>query len=66
MSFKKRDLAVVTVTKKAENSLVGGHPWVYGEEITDTEGLLSDGELVDVVSQKNRFLGTGFYNSNSK
>ena len=66
MSFKKRDLAVVAVTKKAENSLVGGHPWVYGEEITDTEGLLSDGELVDVVSQKNRFLGTGFYNSNSK
>ena len=58
----------VQITKKGEISLRGGHPWVYDAEITQIfgEDRLQDGDLVDVFSSKNRYLGTGFYNHHSK
>ena len=64
-----RDFPAISVTKKAEDSLRTGHPWVYDAELTG--GLPEnptdyDGELVDVLSSKGRYLGTGFYNSHSK
>ena len=58
---------VYTVTKKAENSILSGHPWVYADEITDApETQLENGALVDVLSQKGRYLGTGFLSLASK
>lgn len=62
----KRDYPSVFVTAKAEKSLRSGHPWVYAEEITAIDGEFQDGGLVDVFTSKNRYLGTGFINSNSK
>lgn len=56
----------VTVTPKAERSLVAGHPWVYDAEVTNLSETPEDGILVDVLSSKGRYLGTGFYNSHSK
>ena len=61
-----RTLKKVTVNKKAENAVRNGHPWVYGEEITHTDGNIAGGEIVDVFSSKNRYLGSGFYNPASK
>ena len=61
-----RTLKKVTVSKKAENAVRNGHPWVYGEEITHTDGNIAGGEIVDVFSSKNRYLGSGFYNPASK
>jgi len=55
-----------TVTLKAEKAARAGHPWVYGEEITALDGTPENGGLVDVYSQKHRYLGTGFYNDHSK
>lgn len=56
-----------TVTKKAEVSIVKGHPWVYAEEITAGPGAETpNGSLVDVVSGKGRYLGTGFLSLASK
>ena len=55
----------LTVSKKAEHSIVKGHPWVYYNEITDAQPF-DDGALVDVFSQKGSYLGTGFANSHSK
>lgn len=54
------------ITPKGEKALRGGHPWVYSDEITDVDGAVENGGLADVYSAKNRFLGTGFYNDNSK
>lgn len=62
----KRNFPIVTVTKKAEASLKKGHPWVYDAEITETFGNPENGGLVDVVSQKGSYLGTGFLSLNSK
>ena len=54
------------ITKKGERAARNGHPWVYGEEVTKTEGTYANGDLVDVVTEKGKYLGTGFVNDNSK
>ena len=56
----------VFVTKKAENSVKNGHPWVYGEEITSQTPDIENGAFTDVFSQKGSYLGTGFYSEKSK
>ena len=62
-----RSYPAYTVTKKAELSIVQGHPWVYADEITDAPEIqLENGALVDVLSQKGRYLGTGFLSLASK
>lgn len=62
----KRNFPIVTVTKKAEASIKRGHPWVYDAEITQTFGEFENGCLVDVLSQKGSYLGTGFLSEKSK
>lgn len=54
------------VTPKAEAALLSGHPWVYDAEITALDGAPENGGLVDVVSKKGRYLGTGLYSEKSK
>lgn len=54
------------ITEKGENSVRAGHPWVYDTEITDISGDYENGGLIDIYSKKQRFLGTGFINDNSK
>ncbi len=60
-----REYPQVKVSKKAEHAIIKGHPWVYFNEITEAQPF-ENGELVDVVSQKGSYLGTGFANENSK
>lgn len=60
-----REYPQVKVSKKAEHAIIKGHPWVYFNEITEAHPF-ENGELVDVVSQKGSYLGTGFANENSK
>lgn len=60
-----REYPQVKVSKKAEHAIIKGHPWVYFNEITEAQPF-ENGKLVDVVSQKGSYLGTGFANENSK
>ena len=62
----QRPYIPVSVTPKGEAALLKGHPWVYEAEVTAVGGQVTDGDLVDVVSRKGSWLGTGFYNSHSK
>lgn len=55
----------VTVTKKAELSVRGGHPWIYDTEILSADGH-ENGSLADVFTTKGRYLGTGFISDHSK
>jgi len=55
-----------TITPKAENAILRGHPWVYDAEILSIEGTPENGKLVDVLSKKGRYLGTGFLSEQSK
>ena len=63
-----RPYPTYTVTKKAEASILAGHPWVYAAEITAAPAapLPANGSLVDVASGKGRYLGTGFLSEKSK
>ena len=40
------------VTKKGERAARGGHPWVYGEEVTRVEGRYANGDLVDYAAHQ--------------
>ena len=57
--------AVVHVINGRQKKLVHGHPWIYGNEIERVEGDPADGELVEAVDFRGRFLGRGIYNSHS-
>lgn len=61
-----RNFPAATITKKAENSLRLGHPWVYDAEVLNLEGEPENGSLVDVFSEKGSYLGTGFISYKSK
>lgn len=56
----------VTVTAKAERSVVQGHPWIYDKEVLQCPEITENGSLVDVVTEKGRYLGTGFISLRSK
>lgn len=66
-----RDYPRAIITKKGERTAENGHPWVYDAEIEKTEPApngaeIADGGLIDVLTEKGKYLGTGFYNSHSK
>nr|WP_317412827.1 class I SAM-dependent rRNA methyltransferase [uncultured Solibaculum sp.] len=64
---KQRPYPIAIVTPKAERSIVSGHPWIYDTEVTFAQGTdPQNGALVDVVSGKGRFLGTGLLSQESK
>lgn len=61
-----REFQKAIITEKAERTVRAGHPWVYGEEVLSVSGEYENGEIIDVFSKKERYLGTGFINDNSK
>ena len=62
----ERGFAKFTITEKGERALRSGHVWVYGDEVTSITGDYENGSVVDVYSQKGKWLGAGFVNDNSK
>ncbi len=60
-----RNYKTIIVNKKGEDRLKNNHPWVFEGNIESSE-IIEDGSLVDVLNEKKKYLGTGFYNSKSK
>ena len=54
------------ITEKGCRWCRQGHPWIYAEEVIRTEGEAENGALVDAVSEKGSYLGTGFLSTRSK
>ena len=46
--------------------VLGGHPWVFGNEVEALLPAEHDGEAVECRDRANRLLGTGIYNSKSQ
>ena len=61
-----RPFPSVTITKKGQKFLENGHVWVYAEEITAADANIENGAVVDVLSDKGKYLGSGFYSEHSK
>ncbi len=62
----ERKFPKATITKKGENWVAGGHPWIYDAEVTAIEGEYENGSLIDAVSEKGKYIGTGFISTESK
>ena len=61
----ERDFPKFTVSAKGTRWVESGHPWIYDAEITDAPDC-ENGALVDAVSEKGKYLGTGFLSLESK
>ena len=61
----QREYISISVTKKAEEAIISGHPWVYFDEILN-EPPIENGAIVDIISEKGSYLGSGIYSYNSK
>ena len=54
------------ITQKGMRWVEQGHPWIYADEVIREEGTCENGALVDAVSEKGKYLGTGFVSRESK
>ena len=59
-------MARAFIVKGKENRIEYGHPWVFKSDISHTEGDIEPGDVLDVYSSKNKFLGRGFFNPKSQ
>ena len=54
------------ISSKGTRWVEQGHPWIYEGEIIREEGACENGALADAVSEKGKYLGTGFVSRQSK
>lgn len=59
-------MAKVTLRKTRETRVRGGHPWIYASEIERVEGDFENGDIVDVLDFRGKWIGRGFYNPQSQ
>lgn len=62
----ERNFPKAVITKKGESWVGGGHPWIYDAEVLNVEGEYENGSLVDAISEKGKYIGTGFISTESK
>ena len=56
----------VVLKKPPQGSLRIGHAWIYKNQIKEVLDSTSPGDLVDVITETNRFLGRGYWNPQSE
>ncbi len=61
-----RNYPLITISKKGEDFIDSGNNWVYENEIISISKEHNNGDIVDVVSKKGKYLGTGFISDLSK
>ncbi|MBQ5992662.1 MAG: class I SAM-dependent rRNA methyltransferase [Clostridia bacterium] len=62
----QRDFPKCIITQKGTRWVEGGHPWIYEAEVLSEDGNAENGALVDAVSEKGKYLGTGFLSRSSR
>ncbi len=59
-------MAKFFLRKKIGDRVVSGHPWIFGNELGDSEGTAEAGDIVEVYSYNGSFVGQGYYNPASQ
>lgn len=59
-------MARVTLVKGKDKRVEYGHPWIYRSDIGSIDGSFNPGDIVDVYSNRNQFLGRGYINFKSQ
>ena len=62
----ERNFPRFIITAKGTKWTEQGHPWIYADEVIREEGDCENGALADAVSEKGKYLGTGFVSRQSK
>ena len=62
----ERNFPRFIITAKGTKWTEQGHPWIYADEVIREEGECENGALADAVSEKGKYLGTGFVSRESK
>ncbi len=62
---RTRPYPILTITKKGQRSIEGGHPWVYAGEVLACPEGIENGAIVDVCSEKGSWLGAGLISHHS-
>jgi len=60
------NLATVLLRPGEADRVAAGHPWIYRGSVLRLTRPAKDGDVVQVKDHRQRFLGIGFYNSQSK
>ena len=60
------NLARAVLKPRKARPFYGRHPWVLDTAIDRVEGVPADGDVVDLVSDKGKFIARGLYNSRSR
>ncbi len=59
-------MAKFFLRKKIGERVVSGHPWIFGNELGDSEGTAEPGDIVEVYSSNGSFVGKGYINPASQ
>ena len=59
-------LPTVLLKPGEADRVLAGHPWIYETSILRLTRAAKDGDVVQVKDHRQRFLGTGFFNSLSR
>jgi 23S rRNA (cytosine1962-C5)-methyltransferase len=59
-------MAKFFLRKKIGDRVVNGHPWIFGNELGDSEGAAEPGDVVEVYSYNGSFVGKGYINPASQ
>ena len=62
----ERNFPKAIITKKGDAWVDAGHPWIYDAEVLSVDGEYENGDLVDAVNEKGKYIGTGFISTESK
>jgi 23S rRNA (cytosine1962-C5)-methyltransferase len=56
----------VVLKRTISSRVLGGHPWIYNNEVDSVSGDYADGDIVEVVTYDRKFHGRGYINSKSQ
>ena len=56
----------VFLKKKIANRVLNGHPWIFANEVQDSNLSGSAGEIADVYTHDKKFVGRGYTNAKSQ
>ena len=59
-------MSKVFLNKKISQRISSGHPWVFGNEVSKIEGDPAPGDIVEVYTNDNKFVGKGYINQKSQ
>lgn len=63
---KERTYPKLVISAKGEDFLNCKNNWVYENEVLEISDICNDGDIVDVFSKKDKYLGSGFISNKSK